>query len=486
MNSNNRITRRDFLKLGATGISGLALKDILGFSNELSKAGQEKYSEEKLGTTYYVRKDGNDTYGNGSVIAPWLTLSKALTVAGSGDIVKVGDGLYEESTSGLGYWNININKALTKYLTIEAESGSKGNVRVQGLSHAYYNTLLRCGYLRFRHIQFTQRLATNISAFSVNTASNISSVAFDYCSFIITANGSTPSQGFIANMGNGWTASNFTFTGCTFSVLAYITGSHDGCRIGISGTTGVVNNFTFIGCTANGRYGLWVNGATNVLVDGGSYGGYYSAAICIGVDSENNGKTSSVIIHNVEAMTSENSGNAVFIGNGATGCVVDGLVVPACSDIALVLKEHGIGGGTEVKNCELHGGNSCALLCKAAANANIHHNQLIDGKVTKNGTFRMLGGDTGNKSNQVIFTDNYVLALGGMAVEWGDATQDNGGGICDRNVYHLRGAVSLARVRGITASTMAELQAAWNGYDVFGNDLSSTMVVDLFLPVAYI
>jgi hypothetical protein len=513
MNKNQRMSRRDFLKLGSASIGSLTLKEIMdnqnqggetGVSNTIEEPGRlqplknndspgtrrlpeqplmkvgegleanENY-EKTAGITYYVRKDGNDTTGDGSVGAPWLTLSKAMAVAGSGDVVLVGDGLYEENTSGLGYWNIN--KALVDYLTIEAEAGETGNVRIQGSSHAAYNTLLRCGYLRFRYIQFTQRVTTNVSAFSVLATANVSSVIFDFCSFTITADHATLSQGFIANQNDGYTASHFTFTGCTFTVLAYSEGSHDGCRIGITGTTGLVSQFTFADCTANGRYGLLVNGATDILIDGGYYRGDYGAAICIGIDAESNGKPSSATIRNVTAVILGSHGHGVLIGNGATGCVVDGLCVPVCFDYALALKEHGgPDSGTEVKNCDLRGGTHAALYCKAVSYPNIHHNRITGSKETTKGAFRMPEFPTNHKNEHVIFIDNHVIAQSGMAVEWGDVNQDNGGGICNRNVYHLRGTGSLAKVRGSVVSTMEAMIAAWSGYDVSGNDRASVMV----------
>jgi hypothetical protein len=423
--------------------------------------------------TYYVRKDGSDTSGDGSTSAPWLTLSKALSVAGDRDLVKVGDGLYEENTGGVGYWNIE--KALTDYLTIEAEAGAKGNVQVQGANHTVYNTLLRSGYIRFRYIQFMQRMPTNGSAFTVLPSSNVSHVVFGYCSFTVVADGTSISRGFIIDQNDNQTASHFTFTGCTFTVKEYSMGNHDGCRIGIAGTTGVVSNFTFTDCTANGRYGLYVIGAKDVIVDGGSYRGDYGAAICVGSDADSGGKASSVRIHNTAATTLKTYGHGVLIGNGAVNCIVDGLLVPECVNYSLVLKEHGAGGGTEVKNCDLQGGSLGALYCKAAAHANIHHNRIVGNQASSNGVFRVLGGDTGNKSDHVSFVDNQLTAPAGYAVEWGDATQDNGGGICDRNTYRLQGG-KLAKIRGKLVSTLAEMQAAWSGYDVSGNDKSSVVI----------
>lgn len=488
MNHNKRLSRRDFLKslyiTVGTAVAGQALtacnlKTLLPGKT----AGQVQPTLPSQAATvtpsnkvYFVRKNGDDTNGNGSSDAPWLTLTKAMTVAQGGDIVKVGDGLYEENSQGVGYWNIN--KPLTNWLTIEAEGGSTGDVRVQGASHATYNTLLRSGYFRFRYIHFTQREATNASAFSVFAGGDISNVAFEHCSFTITANGSTVSQGLMINHNDGWQASNFTFSECIFEVLEYKAGNHDGCRIGISGTDGSVKDFVFNNCSANGRYGLFMNGATDVLVNRGTYRGEYGAAICVGTDAESGGKHSTVTIRNATATSLAARSAGVLIGNGAINCLIDGLWVPECVDYALILKEHGSsGGGTEVKNCYLQGGSSGVLYCKAASYPNIHHNQLIGNKASQIGVFRMLGGTKGNKSDHVTFANNRVVAYSGLAIEWGDETQDQGGGLCDRNVYYLRGG-KLGKIRGTAVSTLPEMQAAWGGYDVVGNDQSSLLITD--------
>ena len=48
--------------------------------------------------TYYVSKDGNDTTGDGSKIAPWLTIGKVLTASGSqkGIVIDISEGTYTE------------------------------------------------------------------------------------------------------------------------------------------------------------------------------------------------------------------------------------------------------------------------------------------------------------------------------------------------------------------------------------------------------
>lgn len=47
-------------------------------------------------STYYVRKTGNDTTGDGSLALPYLTIAKATSVADSGDVIDIGAGTWQE------------------------------------------------------------------------------------------------------------------------------------------------------------------------------------------------------------------------------------------------------------------------------------------------------------------------------------------------------------------------------------------------------
>ena len=49
------------------------------------------------GVEFYVSKDGNDTTGTGSLATPFLTINKAVSVAGNGSWILVGPGTYAES-----------------------------------------------------------------------------------------------------------------------------------------------------------------------------------------------------------------------------------------------------------------------------------------------------------------------------------------------------------------------------------------------------
>src|SRR4030042_578983 len=117
----HRVQTKDFETSNFTSRFPEILCGNNGSGGRRASIGCLQQAEAPPNNIYYVRKDGNDTSGDGSTSAPWLTLSKALSVAGNRDLVKVGNGLYEETTKGAGYWNID--KTLSDYLAIEAERG---------------------------------------------------------------------------------------------------------------------------------------------------------------------------------------------------------------------------------------------------------------------------------------------------------------------------------------------------------------------------
>ncbi len=167
--------------------------------------------------TYYVRKAGNDTTGDGSTGNPWLTLSKAMTVIAAGDTVNVGDGTYEENTAGSGYWQLG--KDLASDATIQAESGSSGAVIISGSSHANYNVLNTgtINHLVFKYLTFTQRVASNLYTFySTYTVTN---TQFIECTFAGKM-GNVYSTAVSLVPGNGFSVNGVTFTDCVFTADA--------------------------------------------------------------------------------------------------------------------------------------------------------------------------------------------------------------------------------------------------------------------------
>ncbi len=97
--------------------------------------------------TIYVSTTGNDGTGNGSIGNPYLTLSHAVSVASSGDIIRMITGTYNiaaniaiptgVSIEGDGYNNTIINSTIstlnTAILSLVSPEGTNGNQHISGI-----------------------------------------------------------------------------------------------------------------------------------------------------------------------------------------------------------------------------------------------------------------------------------------------------------------------------------------------------------------
>lgn len=100
-------------------------------------------------TNFYISPTGNDATGNGSVTAPWKTLSKAVnTVRTAGDIIHVISGTYTESQQldlavGVSIEGDGANSTIIKstktgtwsvFLELNSADGTNGNQHISGLT----------------------------------------------------------------------------------------------------------------------------------------------------------------------------------------------------------------------------------------------------------------------------------------------------------------------------------------------------------------
>ena len=92
--------------------------------------------------TYYVDKSGNDAAA-GTAGVPWLTLTKAATVAVAGDTVIVGNGDYDEhvqeTTSGAVGNHITYRAAIPGGAAVRAFRISAPYVKLDGLRFSKYS-----------------------------------------------------------------------------------------------------------------------------------------------------------------------------------------------------------------------------------------------------------------------------------------------------------------------------------------------------------
>jgi len=257
-----------------------------------------------------------------------------------------------------------------------------------------------------------------------------------------------------------------TFNGCAIS------GAGRGVRTILAGTIAITGG----SITGGTNCGIDANGAaitvTSCLITNNSA----THAAMFGVDGTAGNTTTGSITNCTILRSTALAGHALLIGAGCSGFIADTITAIQAYDYAVVVKECA---GAIVRNCGLTGGSTvaanAALYFKAATGASATNNTLVTGA---NFGVRVLKGDTNNKSGTVTLTNNTLTTTGtAVALDWGDSTNDSGGGVCDFNSYNVHSSGVIGNVRaalGIT--TLAGLIAAWSGYGG-SNDTHSTVTL---------
>lgn len=426
--------------------------------------------------TYYVRKTGNDSTGDGSTALPWLTIDKGVQTIAAGDTLLIGDGEYAENTNGtLGYLRIIKTHALL-VTTIAAENGASGDVTIVGLSSATANCQIQnSNRVTFRYLKFKNRLASQLAA--VRCVTTCAYIRFEYCTFVQVGDGSNIQNGLLCDPDTGITHDNWTLLECTAQRAdsKYI-------PINVAPTNaGVISNWEITDCTIHGgAAAVAINGAQSLTISGGTLSANGGSCVKLGTDAATGGLSTTVTVSNVTIdMTGASIGHALLVGNGCVNCVIDGVKIYTSFDHAIVLKEHGATGGTEVKGCTFTGGTGAAVLLKAARNANVHHNILYASSSL--GVIYVTAGDTGNKNIDNTLSANRATATGSGIMFYWVAGADGGGNVCDYNAYQIGangwGTLPTGVVSG---ATLAALQSAWNAYGTGTNDDHSYLTESSF------
>lgn len=413
---------------------------------------------------YYVRKSGNDTTGNGSTGNPWLTLQKAIVTlsAAGGDRVFMGDGTYQEDTSGTGY--LMITKNFTNPITVQSESGIYSAVTIQGTSGTSYNVMYQntLGGIVWNDVTFATRVKEiPTGAFRVARSLNL---VFNRCKFSGLSDAAAQRSAFAISPGSGLSVAGVICNDCIFEVV----GADLSYGVIAVPGAGTIDGVTFNNCQAVAvQYGLYVQqGCANVNVNGGSWANTGAGAgIIYGTDSEAPTGTISGTISG--AAISSPASHACMIGcrSGGvvtvTGCTVSG------GDYGIVVKENA---GSVITGNTINGGTSASLYFKAATGATATGNRIFNaagGYGIKAGV-----GGTGHQCQNLTVTGNLVQIRGaGGALAWEGDSGDAGGCVVNSNTYQPNGTASLGQVRADTSVlSMPELRAAWAGYGDGSND----------------
>lgn len=414
-------------------------------------------------STYYVRKTGNDTSGDGSSVNPWLTISKAFLAVSSGDTIKVGSGTYNESTSGLNFFYLN--RVFESFVTIESESGLV-DVVLSNNSHVTYSVRINVSaYVKFRNIKITPAATCSYSVF-FQDANGTNHIEFENCVIEHVSDGSTRYCVYGAMTGTN-SISDISFVNCQFQKTG--TGFVTSVYFSRSVITASISNITLTNCAAYNDGGILFLGVENVLVEKGSITSTAALnnALYIGNDALT-GLPASGIVTGV-AITGLLA-HGLIVGAGAHDTIVSQCCVSG-KDNSIVIKENT---GTEIKNCLVLSGTASGIYCKAATNANIHHNTI---RAYQGVCFKLNEGDTGNKSGNCTVKNNRMYSFSdGEIFLWGGAAGDSGGCICDENTYKTASAGKFGSVKSDTdVRNLMGLRSAWSGYGDSTNDSKSRM-----------
>ena len=340
--------------------------------------------------TIYVATTGNDTTGNGSKAAPYLTIGKALSVAVAGDGILLATGTYVGD-------NLLLSR-FSDFVDIQSESRVATDVVLSG--RLYITSGGGARYMRWRYMTLSN--------------SGADTLLMGKCDHIIFDNM------IISNTGAPGNAVRF-----------------------VNATDTTLQNST-------------------VSNTGGA------SAILVGMDGDTGGDPNTVLLKNllVDAGTS----HGITFGHGCINCVADGLTITGSADYGLIAKHCA---GVEFKNCDIASGTSAALYFKGATTPNAHHNIL---RAAAGYGFKMARSDDTTKcSDWILQYNQFIISGSGKSLTIGNDLHDEGGGVCDYNIYKNNSGLGIVR-NDADVANLAELQAAWEDYDVTTNDAHSTVV----------
>lgn len=434
--------------------------------------------------TYYVRKAGNDTTGDGSTGAPWLTIAKGYATIAAGDTLKVGVGTYAEDTAAAGY--LNLARAFASQVVIESESGSAADVVIRGASHAVFNTYINnATRLTLRNLTFSYR----VGEYPIRVDGDSSNIVIEGCRIVVKGLNITA---LLFNVATGKTQSAMTVTNVTITQDGTDTGVY-GIRTLCAGT-GTLSGLTItnpnVTLLAGTGHAIALNAGTSTVT---ITGGTLSATGTGGTGIEIDGPVATVAVSGVNvvsasmpfragadgaggaAITGLTVSSSVFrstashgllIGSGPTGATATDVVVYGY-DQGLVLKS----ADTTVTRAYVTHSAGTGLYCKGCS-----------GCIFQDSTVVSLGG-YGIRIDQTgavvlplntTWRRNRISTRGSaVAFSW-SAANDGGGNVVDANIYSLCGSGRFGVVLAdADVQTLTELRAAWDGYGAGTNDDTS-------------
>lgn len=419
--------------------------------------------------TYYVRKTGNDTTGDGSTGTPWLTISKALTTVsiGGGHTVNIGAGTYQETTSGLGY--LYFARLFLAEVIFQSESGNAADVIIQSAtSTAFTIRVAGSSNITLKNVTITPRTTAITSAVKCQDAGS-SNLKLDGC--IITAAAANGTIVLASAAITAWSIIDCTITDTGANNIIGIRSSGgfagmtiDGCAIATGGTciylTGSSTNLIITDTTCSNTaavIGVRLDFIAGLTVDNltvTTTGNTGAVAFQIGADQGYGlgNATRNFTIRN-STFTAMVSHGCLISSDAQDGIIENCIIVGG--DQGMVLK--GVDNVT-VRNCPHISTNASgrAAYFKEARNCTFHSNRVI-----ASAGYALSADDA--QSSRWLY--NVVEARNAQMFLW---TGTNTMIECDKNHYILTGSAVWGNPNGVTCASLAAVRAAWSG--VFDNN----------------
>jgi parallel beta-helix repeat protein len=447
--------------------------------------------------TYYVRKTGNDTSGDGSDALPWLTISKALaTVAiGGNHTINVGDGTYQEDTGGVGY--LHLTRVFVAEVVVQSESGVASGVIIQGASSASFD--IRCNgasNLTFRNVTLQPRLGTNTSAFKL-IGGNSTNLKFDGVRFINATGEALSIAVADATALNGLTLLNCAFSQTGANVVY-------GLRLQTL-LTGTATNITISGSTftmSGASTAFYLNRQLSNITITDTTASNTGAGTVARIDG-----VTTATVTNLTATSTGGAGGVPFIvgADAATGLASSDITISGSTFTAAASHGFLVGAlvdGATISNIVVNGGDHGIVLKSCAnvtvSNAIVRHNGGV-GLYMKGATSSMIqdstavsfGGacigidlSTATQTASGTYQRNRCSTRGAANVFAWTAAADGGGNVVDSNTYSLCGSGEFGVVLAdADVQTFAELLAAWDGYGAGTNDENSRLMRSSFASI---
>lgn len=419
----------------------------------------------------YVTTNGNDTTGTGLIGAPYATPIKALSVAAGGDNILVGAGTYALN-SGSGFWLLANNFA--SYVTVLPVDGDVNSVIFTGTSGGQAMNIAASSFIRFHGIRFRSH-NDNVTQVIRFFSENINNIIFDNCTIEVMGKSGTTNVGIASNWISGTnTLHTIHFIDCKWKQL----GQHyvAGVLLDKAASGMTVNNWRFINPDIRiGGFAIRMMGMTNFLIQNPTLSSSQTTAAAtalqIGQDAATGMDTTGRIVGgSISALI----GHAVVIGAG-------------CSNVELI-GSHISGGyngtngqgvvwknatGGRMARCTVFGGALSGLYLKACRNILIEDNDVFNRFSTSPAIRAGINNEDNSKVANNVIRQNRFHADAGTLFSWDNSVGDDGGNVCDQNVYNVSSGATWGSVRGTAISNLSTLQGAWAGYDRPFNDTSS-------------